>query len=84
MTNFGILVETSIAYFDNFGDYDDYYLPTIEELLHTNLQKAGSSVEEVGKEHIRGAAECLAHTRSIDKNMPGLSVSSSSDRGEQP
>ncbi|OAF54971.1 hypothetical protein VC83_08596 [Pseudogymnoascus destructans] len=70
----GNQVETSIAYFDNFGDYNDHYLPTIEELLHTHLQKAGSGVEE----------ECLEDARSIDQNTSALNVSSSGDRGEQP
>lgn len=81
----GILVESSIAYFDNNGDYDDQYLPTIEELLQTNLRKAGFGVGEAGKEHIRGAVEeCLGEARSIDQNTSALSVSSGGDRGERP
>ncbi|OBT60059.1 hypothetical protein VE03_10422 [Pseudogymnoascus sp. 23342-1-I1] len=49
--------------------------------LHTNLQKAGSGVEEAGKEHIRGAVEeCLEDARSIDQNTSALNVSFSGDR----
>ncbi|KFZ18279.1 hypothetical protein V501_01302 [Pseudogymnoascus sp. VKM F-4519 (FW-2642)] len=78
----GDQVESSIAYFGNSGDYDDDYFPTIEELLHTKLQKAGFGVGEPGKEHIRGAVEeCLGEVRSIDQSTSALRVSSSGDQG---
>jgi hypothetical protein len=80
----GILVESSIAYFGNSGDYDDDYFPTIEELLHTKLQKAGFGVGEPDKEHmIRVAVEEGSwKARSIDETTSALSDSSSGHQGE--
>ncbi|OAF59984.1 hypothetical protein VC83_03080 [Pseudogymnoascus destructans] len=75
----GDQVESSIAYFGNGGDYDDF--PIIEELLHTKLQKVGFSVGKPGKEHIRGAVEeCLGEVRSIDQSTSALSVSGEGGR----